>query len=52
MAGAISFKTPELNWHAADLSDELAKFKQYCNLMFTALYSKKSDKDQASFILL
>ena len=52
MAGAISFKTPELNWDATDLADELAKFKQYCNLIFTGPYSKKSDKEQASFILL
>ena len=34
------------------IADELAKFKQYCNLIFTGPYSKKSDKEQASFISL
>ena len=38
MAGAISFETPELNWVATDLADKLAKFKQYCNLIFTGPY--------------
>ena len=50
MAGAISFKMLELNWDAKDLADKLAKLKQYCNLIFTSPYSKKSDKEQASFI--
>jgi len=29
MATAAGFKTPEMNWDATDLWDELAKFKQY-----------------------
>ena len=52
MATAMSFRTPEMNWYANDLADELAKFKQYCNLIFTGPFSKKSEKEQASFILL
>ena len=52
MATAMSFRTPEMNWDANDLADELAKFKQYCNLIFTGPFSKKSEKEQASFILL
>ena len=52
MATAMSFRTPEMNWDANDLADELAKFKPYCNLIFTGPFSKKSEKEQASFILL
>ena len=49
---ATGFKTPEMNWDAADLRDELAKFKQYCDLIFSGPYSRKTEKEQASFILL
>ena len=49
---AMGFKTPEMNWDASDLQDELAKLKQYCDLIFSGPYSKKSEKEQASFILL
>ena len=52
MATAAGFKTPEMNWDATDLRDELAKFKQYCDLIFSGPYSKKSPKEQATFILL
>ena len=41
-----------MNWDAADLRDELAKFKQYCDLIFSGPYSRKREKEQASFILL
>ena len=46
------FKTPEMNWDVADLRDELAKFKQYCNLIFSRPNSRTAEKEQASFILL
>ena len=49
---AMGFKTPEMNWDTADLRDELAKFKQYSDLIFSGPYSRKTDKEQASFILL
>ena len=49
---ATRFKTPEMNWDAADLRDELAKFKQYCDLIFSWPYSWKTEKEQALFILL
>ena len=52
MAAAAGFKTPEMNWDATDLRDELAKFKQYCDLIFSGPYAKKSPKEQATFILL
>ena len=52
MATAAVFKTPEMNWDATDLRDELAKFKQYCDLIFSGPYSKKLPKEQATFILL
>lgn len=52
MAVAMGFRTPEMNWDAADLPDEFAKFKQYCNLIFSGPFSKKTQKEQASFILL
>ena len=52
MATAAGFKTPEMNWDATDLRDELAKFKQYCDLIFSRPYSKKLPKEQATFILL
>ena len=52
MAAGAGFKTPDMNWDASDLRDELAKFKQYCDLIFSGPYSKKSEKEQASFILL
>ena len=52
MANAAGFKSPEMNWDANDLQDELAKFKQYCDLIFSGPYSKKSAKEQAMFILL
>ena len=32
MAESTDFRTLEMNWHATDLPDEFAKFKQYCNL--------------------
>ena len=49
---ATGFKSPEMNWDPADLSDELAKFKQFCNLIFSGPYSQKMEKEEASFILL
>lgn len=52
MAETTGFRTPEMNWHAADLPDEFAKFKQYCNLIFSGPFEKKTEKEQASFILL
>ena len=52
MATAVGFKSPEMNWNATDLRDELVKFKQYCDLIFSRPYSKKSPKEQATFILL
>ena len=52
MAAGVGFKTPEMNWDASDLRDELVKFKQYCDPIFSGSYSKKSEKEQASFILL
>ena len=41
-----------MNWDAADWRDELAKFKQYCDLIFSGPYSRKTEKEQASFVLL
>ena len=32
MAESTGFRTPEMNWHATDLPDEFAKFKQYCSI--------------------
>ena len=52
MATATGFKTPQMNWYATNLRDELAKFMQYCDLIFSRPYSKKSPKEQATFILL
>jgi len=52
MATAVGFKTPEMNWDATDLRDKLAKFKQYCDLIFSGPSLKKSAKEQATFILL
>jgi len=52
MANAGGFKTPEMNWDTTDLRDELAKFKQYCDLIFSGPYLKMSAKEQATFILL
>ena len=56
---ATGLKTPEMKWDAADLRDELAKFKQYCDLffqycdlIFSGPYSRKTEKEQVSFILL
>ena len=49
---ASGFKPPEMNWDATHLRDEFAKFKQYCELIFSRPYSKKTEKEQASFILL
>ena len=49
---ATGFKTPEINWDVADLRDELAKFKQYCDLISSRPYSRKTEKEEASFILL
>ena len=51
-AAAAGFKTPEMNWDATDLRDELARFKQYCDLIFSGPFAKKSPKEQATFILL
>ena len=51
MATATSFRTPEMNWDANDLADELAKFEQYCNLIFTGPFSKKSEEEHPSLIL-
>jgi len=50
MASAAGFKIPEMNWDATDLWDKLAKFEQYCDLIFSWPYSKKSAKEQAVFI--
>ena len=41
-----------MNWDATDLRDDSAKFKQYCDLLFSGPYSTKSPKEQAMFILL
>ena len=30
MAVGVGTKTPDMNWDASDLRDELAKFKEYC----------------------
>ena len=56
---ATGFKTPEMKWDAADLQGELAKFKQYCDLFFqycdlkfSGPPSRKTEREQASFILL
>ena len=42
----------ELERHLTDLRDELSKFKQYCNLIFSGPYPMKSAKEQATFVLL
>ncbi len=39
-----------MNNDESDLRDELAKFKQYSDLIFSGPYSKKSEKEQASWI--
>ena len=52
MATATGFRMPDINWDAKDLRDELAKFKQYCDLIFSRPYSKRSPEEQATFILL
>ena len=56
---ATGLKTPEMKWDAADLRGELAKFKQYCDLffqycdlIFSGPHSRKTEKEQVSFILL
>ena len=49
MATAAGFKTPEMNWDSTDLRDELATFKQYCDLIFIGPYSKKSAKELSHF---
>ena len=50
MANATGW-TPKIG--ASDLRDALAKFKQYCDLMFRGhIQRKKLNKKQASFILL
>jgi len=36
MATAAGFKIPEMNWDATNLQDELAKFKIYCDLIFSS----------------
>lgn len=41
------------NWQAgADITDEFARFKHYCQLIFTGPYSKKSDVQKSSYILI
>ena len=41
-----------MNWNATNLPDELAQFKQYCNLIFEGRFSKRTDKEKTSYILL
>ena len=41
-----------MNWNATNLPDELAQFKQYCNLIFEGPFSKRTDKEKTSYILL
>ena len=50
IAAVAGFKTPEMNWDATALRDELAKFKQYCDLIFSGPYSKKSARPRLLWI--
>ena len=50
MVVGVGIKTPDMNWNASDLRDELVKFKEYCANLQRAI--KNSEKEQASFILL
>ena len=45
-------KTPETNWEASDLREELANSKQYCDLISSRPRSRKSAKEVASFMML
>ncbi|KAK3719566.1 hypothetical protein QZH41_006864 [Actinostola sp. cb2023] len=49
---ASGFTPPSMNWEATDITDEFARFKQYCNLVFDGPYSKKSAIEKSSYILL
>ena len=52
MNTATGFKTPEIKWEAADLREELANSKQYCDLISSGPRSRKSAKEVTSFIML
>ena len=49
---AAGFKPPSFDWDSDNLPDELARFKQYCELVFQGPFHKKLDKEKASYILL
>ena len=40
MATSLGFTPTSMNWEASNLPDELANFKQYCNLIFAGPFSK------------
>ena len=52
MAKALAFTPPKMDWEATNLPDELARFKQYCSLIFTGPFADLSDKERVSYILL
>ena len=52
MATSLGFTPPSMNWEVSNLPDELANFKQYCNLIFAGPFSKLTDKEKSSYILL
>ena len=41
-----------MNWSADNLPLEFDSFRQYCKLIFDGLYSSKSEKENASYVLL
>ena len=49
---AAGFTPPVINWSATDITDEFQTFKQCCTLIFTGPFSKRTDAEKASFILL
>ncbi|CAB3986268.1 Hypothetical predicted protein [Paramuricea clavata] len=49
---ATGFTPPTTNWNASDIPDEFNSFKQYCNLVFDGPFLKKTEKENASYILL
>lgn len=49
---AAGFTPPTMNWQASDINEELATFKQYCNLVFHGPFSKKNNSEKSSYILL
>ena len=49
---ASGFNTPTLNRSSDNLSEAFRSFKQYCELIFDGPFSKKSAKEQVTFILL